>query len=196
MKLIDKIIINSKIIDEEHLDKYLNSTWYSSDKKCINKWICSFVIITNLVYITIFCCIFSYVLLLINITYITSLYNNCVDDCCIKSKDPDSNEIPEEYYIDCNKNDTLTSLCENNCNSKKNLAPTSYRSFITQSLYITFCMVIVLCVMVVMMHRYIKKLIIKYIKEITDQEKALLDKTLIKGIIPGVGDYGCGGGGN
>ena len=119
MKLIDKIIINSKIIDEEHLDKYLNSTWYSSDKKCINKWICSFVIITNLVYITIFCCIFSYVLLLINITYITSLYNNCVDDCCIKSKDPDSNEIPEEYYIDCNKNDTLTSLCENNCNSKK-----------------------------------------------------------------------------
>ena len=46
-----------------------------------------------------------------------------------------------------------------------------------------------------MMYCYIPKIIIKYIKEITDQEKALLDKSLIKPIIHYEGNYGSGYGG-
>ena len=105
MRLIDKIVTNSEIVDKEHLDKYLKSTWDSSDKKCINKWICSFVILRYLAFIT-FCCFgIIYILFLINIIYYDKPYSDCIYDCC--NKEPTNYALPEPYFANnCDKNET------------------------------------------------------------------------------------------
>ena len=194
MKLIDKIITFSEIIDKQHLDKYLKSTWYSSDKKCINKWICSFVILRSLALISMFCLLISFTLLSINREFANTPYEKCIWNCCNIVADS-LGRIGVDYKSDCNTNETLNSLCETDCSSQYNPNSTSYRSFISQVFFISFNMTIILFVIVFMMHRYIPKIIIKYIKEITDQEKALLDKSLIKPIIHYEGNYGGGCGG-
>lgn len=194
MKFIDKIVKNSKIIDEENLDKYLKSKLYFSDKKCINKWICSFVILRYLAFITFCCFSIIYILFITNIVYNNEPYSDCIFDCC--NKKPTSYALPEPYFMDnCDKNETYSLFCKNNCNSKIDLSQTSYMSFIKQSLNITFYTTIILVVIILIMSRYIPKIIKKYIKEITDQEKTLLDKSLIKTVIQYEGDYGSSGGG-